>query len=144
MLEDVKNREGYEMPISDECYPIISEYMKIRGGEPDDFLFCNQFGKQLSGDGLRTIMYKYNKSCDVEKTGIHIFKNTFAKNWLLEGGSVKKLQHALGHECSRMVDEYARLYGRELREEFSKFTPLAKLKEEISENKRLPMKKAMA
>lgn len=141
-LKEVKNREGYEMPISDEYYPIIKEYMEYRGGEPDDFLFCNQFGKQLTSDGLKTIMNKYNRGRGVDKTGVHIFKNNFAKTWLLEGGSVKKLQHALGHKSSKMVDEYARLYGRELREEFSKFTPLAKLKDEVSENKKIRMKKA--
>jgi len=141
-LTEVKNNDGYEMPISDEYYPILKEYLEIRNGEPDDYLFCNQFGKQLTAGGLRSVLYKYNKNHDVEKTSIHIFRNTFAKNWLLEGGSAKKLQHALGHKNSHMVDEYARLYGRELREEFSKYTPLAKLKEELSGNKKIKMKKA--
>jgi len=136
-LEEVKNKEGYEMPISDEYYPILKEYMQIRGGEPDEFLFCSQYGKQLTGDGLRTIISKYNKKRDVDKTSIHIFRNTFAKNWLLEGGSAKKLQHALGHKNSKMVDEYARLYGRELKEDFSKYTPLAGLKENILVNKKI-------
>jgi integrase/recombinase XerD len=140
-LAEVKNKEGYEMPISDEYYPILCEYMKIRGGEADEFLFCNQYGKQLSADGLRSVIYKYNKKHNVDKTSAHLFRSTFAKNWLLEGGSTKKLQHALGHKSSKMVDEYARLYGRELREEFSKFTPLAKMKDTISENKKLRMKK---
>ena len=143
-LTEVKNNEGYEMPISDEYCPILREYMKIRGGEPHDFLFCNQYGKQISEDGFKTIMYKHNKRHGVETTSIHLFRNTFAKNWLLEGGSAKKLQHALGHKSSKMVDEYARLYGRELREDFSKFTPLAKLKEEIAENKKIRMKRKRA
>ena len=140
-LDEVKNNEGYEMPISDEYYPILSEYMKIRGGEPDDFLFCTQFGKQISKSGLKSIMYKHNKKHDVDITSIHRFRHTFAKNWLLEGGSKEKLQHALGQKNPAMVDEYARLYGRELREEFSQYTPLAKLKKEISENKKISMKK---
>ena len=78
------------------------------------------------------------------KTSTHRFRNTFVKNWYLEGGSKEKLQHALGHKSSYMVDEYARLYGRELREEFSKFTPLAKLKDEISDNKKINMKKKIS
>ena len=140
-LEEVKNKEGYEMPISNEYYPILKEYIQIRGGESEDFLFCSQYGKQLTGDGLRSIISKYNKKRDVDKTSIHIFRNTFAKNWLLEGGSAKKLQHALGHKNAKMVDEYARLYGRELKEDFSKYTPLARLKENISTNKKIDIKK---
>jgi len=140
-LNEVKNNEGYEMPISDEYLPILRDYMKVRGGESEDFLFCNQYGKQLTADGLRSIIYKYNKSRNVDKTSIHIFRNTFAKNWLLQGGSEKKLQHALGHKNSKMVDEYVRLYGRELKTDFSKYTPLAGLKEIVSENRKINMKK---
>ena len=140
-LNEVKNKEGYEMPISDEYFPILKEYMEIRSGEADDYLFCNQFGKQLAASTLKHLLHKYNNERGVKKTSIHIFRNTFAKNWLLEGGSSKKLQHALGHKYSNMVDEYARLYGRELREEFSKYTPLAGLKDIVSENKRMTVKK---
>ena len=43
-----------------------------------------------------------------------------------------------------MVDEYARLYGRELREDFSKFTPLAKMKDVLLENKTIKMKKKIS
>ena len=143
-LDEVKGNDGYEMPISDEYLPILKEYMEIRGGDPDDFLFCNQFGKQLTSSGLKSIMYKHNKKLDIDITSIHRYRHTFAKNWLLTGGSKEKLQHALGHKSSHMVDEYARLYGRELREDFSKFTPLAKLKGEVTENKRLSMKKAIS
>ena len=143
-LVEVKNKYGYEMPISDEYYPILSEYMKIRGGADNDFLFCNQYGNQITENALKSLIREYNLSRGVEKTSAHLFRNTFAKNWLLEGGSTKRLQHALGHKSSKMVDEYARLYGRELREDFSKFTPLAKMKDIVSENKKMRMKKAIS
>jgi len=140
-LNEVKNKEGYEIPISDEYLPILKEYMEIRGGEADDYLFCSQYGKQLAAGGFKKVLQKYNKERGVNKTSIHIFRNTFAKNWLLEGGSTKKLQHALGHKNSKMVDEYARLYGRELKEDFSKYTPLAGLKDIFSENKKIGINK---
>jgi integrase/recombinase XerD len=143
-LDEVKNNEGYEMPIDDFYLPILKEYMKIRGGSPDDFLFCNQFGKQLSRSGLSSAVRNYNLKRGVEKTSIHRYRHTFAKNWLLKGGSKEKLQHALGQKSSHMVDEYARLYGRELREDFSQFTPLAKMKNKITDNKRIGMKKAIS
>lgn len=141
VLEEVKNKEGYEMPISDEYFPILKEYMKIRGGEPEDYLFSTQYGTQLTEGGLRSVMSKYNQKHGVDKTSIHRFRNTFAKQWLLKGGSAKRLQHALGHKNSKMVDEYARLYGRELKEDFSKYTPLSDLKEEITEKKKIGVKK---
>lgn len=141
VLEEVKNREGYEMPISDEYLPILKEYMKTRGGDSEDYLFCSQYGTQLTDGGFRTIMNRYNLKHEVNKTSIHRFRNTFAKKWLLKGGSAKKLQHALGHKNSNMVDEYARLYGRELKEDFSQYTPLSDLKEEITEKKKIGVKR---
>jgi len=142
VLAEVKNKEGYEMPISDEYYPILKAYMKVRGGGPEDFLFCTQYGGQLTEGGLRSVMTRYILKHDVDKTSLHRFRNTFAKNWLLEGGSVKKLQHALGHKSAAMVDEYARLYGRELREDFGKYTPLAGFKDTVSENHKIKMDKS--
>ena len=71
-LAEVKNKEGYEMPISDEYFPILEEYMKTRGGSDDDFLFCSQFGKQLTSGGLRSIISKYNQRHNVEKTSIYL------------------------------------------------------------------------
>jgi len=97
--------------------------------------------RQFYPVGAGLVQHDDNLSHDVDKTSTHLFRNTFAKNWLLEGGSAKRLQHALGHKNSKMVDEYARLYGRELREDFSKFTPLAKMKDIVLENKKISMKK---
>ena len=85
------------MPISNEYYPILSEYMEVRKGEPDEYLFCNQFGHQMTAGGLRAVMRTYNIRHGVNKTSLHRFRHTFAKNWILEGGSSKKLQYALGH-----------------------------------------------
>ena len=140
LLDEVKNKKVYEMPISNEYYPILSEYMEIRKGEPDDYLFCNQFGNQFTDGGLRAVMRTYNLNHGVSKTSLHKFRNTFAKNWILEGGSVKKLQYALGHSDTKMVDEYVFLYGREMKEDFSRYTPLSKLKNKL-ENKKISMTK---
>ena len=67
-LETTKNNEILYMPISDTCYPILHDYMKSRNGQPDDYLFCNQFGKQLTGGGLRSVMRKHNLKHGVNTT----------------------------------------------------------------------------
>ena len=37
---------------------ILQEYLTSRKGT-DEFLFCNQFGKQFTKNGLKSIMIKY-------------------------------------------------------------------------------------
>ena len=140
LLTEVKNNEIYEMPISNEYYPILCEYMSIRKGESDDYLFCNQFGNQLTGGGMRSVMSNYNQKHGVDTTSLHKFRNTFAKNWILNNGSAKKLQYALGHSNSKMVDEYISIYGRELKDDYSKYTPLSNFKGKINRQK-MSMKK---
>ena len=49
----------------------------------------------------------------------------------MEGGSTKKLQSALGHSDPKIVDEYVRLYGRDLENDFNELTPLSKLKSQF-------------
>ena len=135
MLTEVKNDEIYEMPIAGEYYPILAEYMSIRKGEPDDYLFCSQYGTQLTAGGLRAIMRKYNLKHGVDTTSLHRFRNSFAKNWIISGGSRTKLQYALGHKTPNQVDEYVKMYGRELTDDFSKYTPLANFKGKIDKRK---------
>ena len=134
ILDTTKNNEVLYMPISDTYYPILRDYIKVRNGQPDDFLFCNQFGKQLTSSGFRTIMRKHNLKHGVNTTSIHRYRNTFAETWIMNDGNPKKLQYALGHKTQHMVDEYVSIYGKELTEEYNDFTPLS-LQKELLENR---------
>jgi hypothetical protein len=57
----------------------------------------------------------------------------------MNDGNPKKLQYALGHKTSAMVDEYVSVYGKELKDEFNDFTPLSKQKEKIEGKKKIRM-----
>lgn len=135
LLQEVKNNLVYEVPISNEYYPILKEYMQVRGGKPDDYLFCSQYGGKLTSDGVRCIMKRYIVSHGVTRSSLHLFRHTFAKAWIMNDGSPKKLQKALGHKTPAMVDTYLSIYGKELEEDFEKYTPLSNLKEELRKEK---------
>lgn len=137
VLETTKNNEVLYMPISDTYLPIIRDYLKMRKGSPDDFLFCSQYGKQLSEGGLRCIMNRYNKRHGVDTTSIHRFRNTFAETWIMNDGNTKKLQYALGHKTSSMIDQYVSVYGKELDEEFNDLTPLSMQKDNLEVKKKI-------
>jgi integrase/recombinase XerD len=137
ILDTTKNNEILYMPISDTYYPILRDYMKARKGQPDDYLFCSQYGKQLTAGGLRCIMRKYNLSQGVSTTSLHRYRNTFAETWIMNDGNPKKLQYALGHKTQHMVDEYVSIYGKELKEEYNDYTPLSKQKEKLETKKKM-------
>jgi len=137
ILETTKNGEVLYMPISDTYLPILRDYLKARKGSADDYLFCSQFGKQLTASGLRCIMRKYNLGKGVSTTSLHRYRNTFAETWIMNDGNPKKLQYALGHKTQHMVDEYVSIYGKELTEEYNDFTPLSKQKERLESKKKI-------
>lgn len=42
-----KNRKPLIIPLNKDIVKILQEYLKYRRGEPEDYLFCNAYGKQL-------------------------------------------------------------------------------------------------
>ena len=137
ILDTTKNNEILYMPISDVYHPILRDYLKVREGQPDDYLFCNQFGKKFTSDGFKTVMRKHNLKHGVNTTSVHQYRNTFAETWIMNDGNPKKLQYALGHKTQHMVDEYVSIYGKELKEEFNDYAPLSMQKDKLESKKKL-------
>lgn len=131
-----KNRREQIIPISRTLKDILKEYMKYREGEDNDFLFCNVNGEQLSGNGLKLAIRKYNRKRGVNKTSVHLFRHTFAKKWILNGGDVFRLQKMLGHSSMEIVREYVNMFSDDLKRDFDIFNPL----EEFSNKKEETLK----
>jgi len=123
-LKTVKNRKPYIIPMSTALKKVYLEYLKHRGGEDDDYLFCTSHGKNIASDSMIGIIRKYNRSRSVDKTSIHLFRHTFAKNWVLNGGDIFRLQKILGHSTLDMVKEYVSIFGVDIKENFDSFNAL--------------------
>ncbi|MCL2718725.1 MAG: tyrosine-type recombinase/integrase [Lachnospiraceae bacterium] len=123
-LKKVKNKKPYTIPISPFLKKSLQEYLIHRKGTDDEYLFCSVYGGQLTADHFNTIIYKYNTSRGVIKTSLHLFRHTFAKTWILNGGDPFRLKTILGHNSMAMVNEYVNMYGSDLKKDFSKFNPL--------------------
>ena len=74
------------------------------------------------------MLYTYNKSRGVETTGVHRYRHTFAKQWILSGGDVVSLSKLLGHSSLEITQNYIHLLVSEVAEKvkqinvFDKFT----------------------
>lgn len=126
-LRHVKNKKRYSIPMQKELKKILIEYLSYRKGEQDDYLFCNENDdkKQLTHEAVKTVMARYNQRRGVTKTSVHIYRNTFAKYWILQGGDLLRLQKILGHKKLDMVLEYVDMYGRDLQKNFDNYNPLS-------------------
>ena len=126
-LRQVKNKKAYILPLSATLNKILAEYIQLREGNDEDYLFCNTFGEQLCKNALTTAIERYNKRRGVEKTSIHLFRHTFAKSWILNGGDIFRLQKILGHSSIEIVKEYVNMFGNDLKYNFDEFNPLEKV-----------------
>lgn len=126
-LAKTKNRRQQIIPLSATLSEILREYLDIRGGEPEDYLFCNNYGQQASSRTFQTLVYRYNVRHNVNKTSIHSFRHTFAKNWVLANGDIARLKTIMGHSNIAVTNEYLQMFGADLQLDFEKFNPLDRL-----------------
>ena len=103
------------IPIEKKALRVIKEYISHWGyAAKDGYLFFNRYGEQLTRGGLCKAIANYNASRNVEKTSIHLFRHTFAKRWITNGGDIFTLQRILTHSELDMVKKYLNLYSGDL------------------------------
>ena len=105
-ITHTKNRKLLTIPLNDQIVLILKEYLYQRGDDPEDYLFCTIWGKPLNRQSLGAAIRGYNKSRGVSSKGIHKFRHTFAKHFILNGGNVVILQRILGHSDLSMTNHY--------------------------------------
>ena len=84
---------------------------------------------------LRRRVCKYNQSRGVQKTSIHLFRHTFAKNYILNSGDPHSLKRLLGHSTLAMVDEYVSIYGGDLKRSYDKYNVFDQVRQAEEESK---------
>lgn len=123
-LKKTKNRKQQIIPLSQTLAPILEEYLMIREGERTDYLFCNNNGGKGCKRVFQQLVHDYNLNRGVSRTGCHLFRHTFAKNWILAGGDPFRLMQILGHSDLQVTMQYVQMFGQDLQMDFERFNPL--------------------
>ncbi len=127
-LRHTKNKKTQVIPLCEILLSTLKEYMRIRGGNEDDFLFPNECGEQLTENGLRCSIAKYNKRRGITKTSIHAFRHTFARKYLVDcGGNAFTLQRLLGHSTLDMTKHYCAIFDADITRNYDNFSPLSQM-----------------
>lgn len=145
-IKDVDLDEGYisfnttkahkvvRLGLEPKAKRVLKEYVTYwrsgdRGASPNDYLFCNTYGEQLTRSGLTKAIAHYNQKRGVKKTSIHLFRHTFAKIWITKGGDIITLAKVLTHSELEMVKRYANLYSEDVKTKIEEYSALAHLRE---------------
>ena len=138
VLRKVKNKKPYVMPLSNSYCEILSEYMSVRGGDDDDYLFPNAYGEQLAEKSLQDGIKSHNISRGVHKRKIvHLFRHTFATKWIVNGGDIFRLQKVLGHTTLEMVKKYVTLASNDLKTDLDTYNPFEIANQNVQPKKAL-------
>ena len=131
-----KNRKPLIVPINQTMVHILNEYLKYRKAKSkDEYLFCNVYGVQLVKSTCYYMLSEYNKRRGVQTTGIHRYRHTFARQWILNGGNVVSLSRLLGHSSLQITQNYINLLVSDVAKEVDTINLLDK----FSSKKRITM-----
>jgi integrase/recombinase XerD len=123
-----KNRKQQIVPMSNSLKKVLVEYLEYRKPEAmDDYIFVNAYGQQIKTDLLSQNLREHNRKHGVMKTGVHRWRHTFSKMWILKGGDIFRLQKILGHSDLEIIKNYVNMFTNDLQKDFDKFNPLEQL-----------------
>lgn len=126
-LYNTKSRITQTIQIDTALQKIIREYLSIRKGESEDYLFCDDCGNPIKKRTLQDSLVRYNKSRGIQKTSSHLFRHTFSTDYIRATGNIIDLQRRLGHKSSTTTEGYIRQYVPDFDENFDEISPLASL-----------------
>ena len=121
-----KTRKVQYLPFSQTTQNSLNTFLRYRGTAGSEYLFCDACGNQLTANGLKLSVKRYNEKRGIHKTSLHMFRHTFAKKWLLDcNGNAFTLQKMLGHSTMEMTRHYTNIWDADLANSY--VSPLEKL-----------------
>jgi len=119
----LKNKSSAIIPLSSSLEKSLRAYLNA-WDIGNNYLFTDKFGGQLTVNALEKSVRNYCKARDVECKGVHSFRHTFAKKYVLNGGNVFVLQRLLTHTDLTMTKKYVRLFNNDLHIGYDNLCPL--------------------
>lgn len=123
-IKHIKNRKQTILPLPTKVIEALELFLTVREGKPTDYVFCTWEGLELTKRGAEEAIKRYNIARGIEKTSIHAFRHSFAKNYLIAGGDVFRLQRLMCHSSIEITKEYINLTTDDLAMNLDDLTPL--------------------
>jgi len=133
-VNEQKNNKPVRIPLVDEIIPVLQQWIDDYFTNDDgtlmvnDALFGDNTGRHITVNTAVKSIAEYNKAHGVSKTSVHLFRHTFAKNWITSGGDLLMLQKMLNHQTLEMVRRYANLYSTDLQPAAQQHALISKVK----------------
>lgn len=101
-----KNKGTRYLPISMSLYEVLENYMNLRGGKGEDYLFPTVYGEIMSRTSLQKSITRYCHERGIQKSGIHIYRHTFMTHSVEKNVSPLILKNITGHSTFKELNRY--------------------------------------
>ncbi|MGC2372389.1 MAG: site-specific integrase [Solirubrobacteraceae bacterium] len=109
------------VPLADQPADALERIsQRDRFTSPDDFVFCNPFGRPLDGSALRRRYRRAQVAAGVRPLRFHDLRHTFGSLLAVGGVDVVTIQKAMGHSALTTTSRY--LHARPASEQAEAFT----------------------
>jgi site-specific recombinase XerD len=97
--------------------------------EESPYVFANPEGEAISVNSVQQFLRRLAKRSGLEKVRVspHIFRHTFATQYLANGGNALYLREIMGHKSLLTTLKYTHLQARDLQKQHMKFSPVMNL-----------------
>ncbi len=125
IINTTKSKLPQTRHLNGELCNLLNEYISVFELNNVDYLFCGSDGKQMTVRGIQDNVKRYNRNHGIEKTSIHLFRHTYARKFLENGGSIVDLQRLLDHSNISTTMDYVRDYNIDIGKVQDVFNPQA-------------------
>lgn len=123
-----KGGKSRKLYLGMDCSKALWAYLRDAPRHSDDPrapLFFSERGDGLTRGGLNQIIRRLGARAKIEacRCSPHIFRHTFAVEFLRAGGNVFSLQQMLGHSALKMTNRYVNLAAADIENQHRQYSP---------------------
>lgn len=124
-----KGSKERQVPIGATTKKAILRYVMTFRPEPvkDDNLILSTDGYPLTYDGLRHMIERVRNKTGISRLHCHLFRHTWAVNYLIAGGDLMTLKMMLGHSRLEVTEVYLHLSQRHVAVQHAKYSQVDRL-----------------
>ncbi|WP_097028068.1 tyrosine-type recombinase/integrase [Clostridium peptidivorans] len=105
-VNSTKNKKARYLPISNSLAEVLTEYLEVRNGESEDYLFPTVYGDQLAQSTLQKSIKIYCNTLGIDKCSLHLFRHTFITSAVNQNVSPLILKKITGHSTLKQLNNY--------------------------------------
>lgn len=124
-----KNRKPRLLPLSNQVVKMLLELVTENKAHFDtSYVIVSNIGTKYNPNSFRKRLGIYRGKARIEKrVSPHLFRHTFCKNFILNGGDIFTLQRIVGHADITTTRKYIQLDNDEIRNQHSLYSPVTRI-----------------